>query len=342
VEIWIEHGSGIPAARRLFFQFRIKTEATKSGLKRFFSMRYVMVLLLLLSGYFKDIQGSTPGVRSMNVLRSTGGRTISFLVGVKGGVNFSMVFPTQRFSVLQPVTGTDASQGDKDYDFLFRNAGYQYGFIGMLKINRLLSVSLEPSFGHYAFHYSTKSAWISTSDPSGRIEATSHFTDKLRYFEIPLELRYELGGGQIRPFLAAGFFYGMLTNATGKAELTTSQYLNGIEIAFDHSESTVDISGNYISTRLATYPGIGLMVNLDYAVLFAEADYYLSLHNIVNESARFSNQQSVGGSYNVPDNLKFDNLVFNLGILFNINRFDQGGERGKGSAVECPVFKRNR
>jgi hypothetical protein len=305
-------------------------------------MRYVIILLPLLLGYFKDTQGSTPGARSMNALRSAGGHNISFFVGLKGGVNFSMVIPTQRFSVLQSVTGTDASHGDKDYAFLFRNTGCQYGFIGMLKINRSLSLSLEPSFGNYAFHYSTRSAWINASDPSDRIEITSCFTDKLRYFEIPLEIRYEIGGRQIRPFLAAGLFYGKLTNATGKAKLTTSQYLDGIEIAFDHSESAVDISKNYINTRLAVYPGVGFMVNLDYAVLFTEAAYYISLHNIVNESARFSNQQSVGGNYNVPDNLMFDNLVINLGILFNINRFDQGSGRGKGSAVECPVFKRNR
>jgi hypothetical protein len=134
----------------------------------------------------------------------------------------------------------------------------------------------------------------------------------------------------------------MLTGALANIKSTTSQYIDDTAIAVEDDESAGDISGSYISTRLATFPGVGLFMDLSFVTLFAEADYYISLHNVVDESARYSNQQSAGGVYNVPDNLKFDNLVINIGVLFSISRKQQGGGGGKGSAVACPIFKRNR
>ncbi len=133
----------------------------------------------------------------------------------------------------------------------------------------------------------------------------------------------------------------MLSGANGSAQSSTVQYINDVAINLENNASAGDISGNYITTRLATFPGVGLFVEMSRIVLFAEADYYISLHNIVNESARYSNQQTVGSSYNVPDNLKLDNLVINIGVLFRISSSlgNQGAGRGKG-AVECPPNNR--
>jgi hypothetical protein len=270
-------------------------------------MRYLTVILLPFVSYFFTAAASA-------------GTGDGLLVGFKGGVNFSVVFPTQRFSVIQSLGGTGTSAVQKEYGPFFRNAGYQYGFMGMIRVGKAFLVSIEPGFSSYTMKYQARSVWY----------------DKLRYFEIPIEVRYELGTGQIRPYLAAGFFYGMLTGAAGSAQSSTVQYINDVGINLESNTTAGDISGNYITTRLATFPGIGLFVDYSRFILFAEADYYISLHNIVNESARYSNQQSVGSSYNVPDNLKLDNLVFNIGVLFRINSSsgNQGGGRGKGSAVE--------
>jgi hypothetical protein len=200
---------------------------------------------------------------------------------------------------------------------------------------------MEPGFSTYSMKYQVRSTWYDGSAPTDRIEITTKFSDKLRYFEIPVELRYELGSGMIKPYLAAGFFYGMLTGATGSSQSSTVQYINDVPVNLGNNTLAGDISGNYITTRLATFPGVGLFVEMSQIVIFAEADYYISLHNIVNESARYSNQQSVGSNYNVPDNLKLDNLVINLGVLFRIssNLGNPGAGRGKG-AVECPPNNR--
>ncbi len=293
------------------------------------SMRYLTLILMPLMSFIFTATAFT-------------GMGDGLLVGFKGGVNFSVVIPTQRFSVIQSLGSSGTSAAQKEYGPFIRNTGYQYGFLGMIRVGKAFLISVEPAFSSYVMKYQARSTWFNGSTPTDRIEITTKFTDKLRYFEIPLEIRYEMGKGQIRPYLAAGFFYGMLTGATGSAQSSTVQYINDVAINLENNTSAGDISGNYITTRLATFPGIGLFVEMSRIVLFAEADYFISLHNIVDESARYSNQQSVGNSYSVPDNLKLDNLVINIGVLFRINSSlgNQTGGRGSGSAVECPPIKR--
>jgi hypothetical protein len=291
-------------------------------------MRYLTIILLSFPGFFFDIA-------------SIAGPGDGLLVGFKGGVNFSVVIPTQRFSVIQSLGGTSTSAAQKEYDPFFRNTGYQYSFVGMIRVGKSILVSIEPGFSTYAMKYQARSTWYDGSAPTDRIEITTKFSDKLRYFEIPVELRYELGKGMFKPYLAAGFFYSMLTGATGSARSSTVQYINNVAINLENNTAAGDISGNYITTRLATFPGVGLLVEMSKIVLFAEADYFISLHNIVDESSRYSNQQTIGSSYNVPDNLKLDNLVINIGVLFRINSNmgSQGAGMGKG-AVPCPPNNR--
>jgi len=311
---------------------------------RLLFMRYLKMIVpaLLCVLLQHPVCGKMPGKYNRMAIGG-GSNDLSFKVGVKGGVNFTAVIPLERFSVLQPVQGNDAASGEKDYAAFYRNLGYQYGFMGMLQIGKALSLSLEPTFSNYTLKYEAASTWMDASNPADRIVITTNYADKLRYFEIPLVLRYQLGRQQISPYLTAGFSYGMLTGAAGNVASSTVQYINNIEVPVENSTYEGDISGNFITTRLVAFPGAGVMVGFSFATLFVEADYYFTLHNVIDESSRYSNQQSVGGYYDVPDNLRPNNLVINLGILFNINRVSlQGGQgRGKGSAVECPpVYKK--
>ncbi len=312
---------------------------------RLLYMRYLnlIVPVLLCVLLHHPAWGNTPAELS-RLAFFRGSNDLSFKVGIKGGINFTAVIPLDRFSVLQPIQTIDETSDEKDYAAFYRNLGYQYGFIGMVQIGKALSISLEPTFSNYTLKYEAASTWTDASNPSNRIVINTNYADKLRYFEIPLVLRYQLGSQQIRPYLAAGFSYGMLTGASGNVESSTVQYINNIEIPVENSSYEGDIANNFINTRLVTFPGAGIMTEFSFATLFIEADYYFTLHNVTDESSRYSNQQAVGGYYNVPDNLKPDNLVINLGILFNINRASlKGGQgKGKGSAVECPAIIKKR
>ncbi|HLO60237.1 MAG TPA: hypothetical protein VK179_15915 [Bacteroidales bacterium] len=295
-------------------------------------MRYFIFISLLFCSFFNA--AGTGG----------GDGKFDFWIGFKGGINFSTVIPAKRFSVLQPSGGMEPTAGRKNYKPFYRNPGYQYGFVGLVRITRSLLIGIEPTFSSYTFKYTSFLQWTDAANPGNRLEIESNFTDRLKYFEIPLEIRYELGSGQIRPFLAGGFFYSLLTGANGNISSVTTQYINETGIELDNNSTTGENSGSYIKTRLAAFPGAGFFADLSWVTLFAEADYFISLHNIVNESKRYSNQQNAGGSYNVPDNLVFNNLVINVGVLFNINQNlkSGGGGKGKGSAVPCPVFKSKR
>lgn len=294
--------------------------------------KFILTGLLLIIAFYMAF-GIAPENKKKSPAIASSSPGMDLIFGLKGGVNFSLISPTRRFSVIQGMNGSSVAVPEKDYALFYENTGYQYGFIGLYKINKSLSISIEPTFSSYTIKYTTGNSW---SDNINRIEITTDFNTKLKYFEIPLILRYEINTGEIRPFIAAGFFYGLQTGAPAHAKSTTVQFVNDVEIPLDNSESAGDVSGNYINTRLAVFPGAGLLYELGFMSIFAEVDYIIGLHNVVNESARYSNQQSVGGYYDVPDNLRFDNLVFNMGVLFNIT------SRQKGSAIECPTFIRKR
>ncbi len=155
-------------------------------------MRYLTVFLLPFLNFFF-------------IAASFAGEGDGLLVGFKGGVNFSVVIPTQRFSVIQSLGGTTSAAG-KEYDPFFRNTGYQYGFVGMIRVGNSFLVSIEPGFSSYTMKYQARSTWYDGSSPTDRIEITTKFTDKLRYFEIPVELRYELGKGMVKPLSCSRFF----------------------------------------------------------------------------------------------------------------------------------------
>jgi hypothetical protein len=270
-----------------------------------------------------------------NAARQPAGKSNqSFFVGLKGGLNFSIVSPINRFSVLQGMDGS--AMGEKDYTPFFRNTGYQYGFVGLYKFKDKFSLSLEPSLSDYRYGYRIENSWYETSNPGNRIDNSIEVTNHLKYFEIPLVLRYEYKTGNFRPYLSAGFMYGMLTGAPATFTSTITQLMNDVEIPLENTTSAGDITGNYIHTRLVVFPGAGFFYDLPFLTFFFEADLFFGLNNVVNESARYSNQQVVGSTYVVPDNIRFDNLVFNIGMLFNINQKESGG------AVDCPTFIKKR
>lgn len=268
------------------------------------------------------------------------------LIGFRGGVNFTLPMPVKRFSVIQNLDGTQTEQGRKDYGAFYKNPGYQYGFSVLYRLNSRMLLSLEPTFASYVIKYETKSVWNDAGDNGNRIEINTAYTDRLKYFEIPLEMRYELGTGQMRPYLAGGVVYGIRTGAAANAEAEVVQYVDDVAIDLENTHAAGNVPGNYIHSRLVVFPGAGFFYDLGGIVLYAEADYYFGLHNIVDESARFSNQQTVGSSYDVPDNLKPDNLVINVGVLFRIGSGGlsggSGSGKGKGAAVPCPVIKLKR
>jgi hypothetical protein len=303
-------------------------------------MHYIFTLTFLIALALTPASAAPGNPRA--TMASGGSFGDRILVGFRGGMNFTLPMPVKRFTVIQNIDGTVNAQDRKDYSPFYRNLGYQYGFSVLYRINPAITISLEPTFSTYTLKYQTKSVWNDATDDANRIEITTDYTNKLRYFEIPVELRYEMGSGQVRPYLAAGFFYGVKTGAAATAESDAVQYVDDVPIDLENIHGAGDVSGNFISTRLVAFPGAGVFVEFSKVILYAEADYYFGLHNVVNESARFANQQAVGSSYDVPDNLKPDNLAIHVGILFRIGGAagSGGSSSGRGkSAVACPVIK---
>jgi opacity protein-like surface antigen len=127
-----------------------------------------------------------------------------------------------------------------------------------IEVTPHLTVSLSPMVLGKGFE---------TDIPPG-VEDVRHGTNKLTYVEVPLDVRYAFGDGDVRPYLFAGPRVGFLTSAK-----STLEYVDG-------SEEEIDFKDDTKSVDFGLAGGAGLDVRLtDHSRGFIEALYAQGLTN---------------------------------------------------------------
>ena len=106
-----------------------------------------------------------------------------FMLGMKGGINFSHPGVINNFQLFTSIGTEPASE--KDYALPFRNFGYQYGFVGLYNLNDRLNVLFEPTFSHYKFVYSKTQIWEEGGNSTLVLTREQEHAPRLRYVEIP-------------------------------------------------------------------------------------------------------------------------------------------------------------
>ena len=223
-----------------------------------------------------------------------------FSVGIKGGVNFSIIFPVSRNSVFSGV-GEDY---DKEYGLFFKNIGSQFGFILRYSFSKYIKLSLQPSLNTYSFKYNSEYAWQGTTDLNYRID----YNQKFKVFEIPLIIGYYMNANQWQPFVQGGIYYGILTNSSTNFEVTET-YGNQT-INYNNSISSNNI---YNKNHFGLLAGAGVRYAAGKTMIGIETNYRFLISKLSSTSSRYGNNQ-VTGNYDVADNLLFNNLAITLSI----------------------------
>ena len=133
-------------------------------------------------------------------------------MGIKGGVNFSLIIPVSGNSVFSE-SGNDFS---KQYKPFYQNLGYQVGFVLRYSITREIKINLQPSMIDYSFKYSNEYSWQGTTNLSYLVEHHQN----MRFFEIPLLVGYYFKAQQWQPYVQAGAYYAKLMNSNSYADVT--------------------------------------------------------------------------------------------------------------------------
>jgi len=253
-----------------------------------------------------------------------GGRGFSldkFSIGIKGGINFSLIIPYQRSSVF---TGQPAENLDKNYNLFFENLGTHMGFIIMYDINRFLKLSLQPSSNDYVYKYQTVYFWQGNTN----IQYQSDFAHKVRMFEVPLILGLYMTYQTFQPYFQGGIYYGKVVDATTKVSVVeTSTNVSGTGSSLDYltAYNSADLYGK---NQFGVLAGAGIAYLAGNTRIGLEANYRLLLTNLNTTETQYMNNQVVSGNYDVPDKFKFSNLAITLNIIVPLvckNSSSRGG-----------------
>lgn len=203
-------------------------------------------------------------------------------IGFGGGVNLTQVIDLDPYNVYEDLSGTGYTEG---YSEMLQNLGSQY-FVQIEWFYRDLVVVLKP--GTYTYRFS-KHNEITFSNET--VEEEINYL--LRYFSIPLEVRYNLDMQRFRPYA-------------------------GGTVAYSHLLPSLHASNEtFIRPKFSAGAVAGTYIDLRYIILDLNAGYHFGLHNITSKADRY---ESGSGDTYAQDDIMLNGLQINLSILFSLQK----------------------
>ena len=231
-------------------------------------------------------------------------------MGIKGGVNFSLVIPLNNNSIF---SGTDNSK--KTYNPFYQNIAYQMGFVLRYSFSKAIKLSLQPAINEYAYRYSTEYTWTGTTNLNYLLE----YKQSMRFFELPIIVGYYFKADKWQSYVQAGGYYTMLMNSNSHTNITETldnQVLN--------SSSTVNSNGIYSKNQFGIIAGVGIRYAAGRTMIGFEANYRLLLSKLSSTSSRYANTQVIG-NYNISDDVLFNNIAFTINVSVPLVCDDKNG-----------------
>ncbi|MBN1118517.1 MAG: hypothetical protein JXA77_15005 [Bacteroidales bacterium] len=220
-----------------------------------------------------------------------------FNYGFGGGVNFSLIQEANTFSLYEDLSGTEY---ESEYSPLFTNPGSQFFFHGEFAFNSLI-LAFKP--GVASFNFSRTDEIVFSTET---LEENSFFL--LRYFQLPLEFKWNMGAGNFKPFLGVEGAFSYLLRQGG---------------AGNHS---------FIHPRFSAGPVGGGVYSFNNFDLLLTLGFDNVLHIINNKADRYNT--SLTSPYAQSD-IRQHNLNASVSVLFSI------GQSNLHKSLEC-VYPKTR
>ncbi|MBC7451180.1 MAG: PorT family protein, partial [Cytophagales bacterium] len=177
------------------------------------------------------------------------------------------------------------------------------------------TLSFQPNYRRECYSYSNEYQWTDTSDASNFLQLTFNQEVRLDYIELPLFVKYDILHGGLRPFVQAGFYYGILNSATKHLVVTGTDNASGNSRNFTQQDDVIGATDLFIKSSIGAAFGAGCSYKLGNVRLVLDATYRIGLNNITNVQNRYTSN-SLAGAGDVSDDLKLNNITFSFGILF--------------------------
>ncbi len=240
------------------------------GISRMTSCQLPLVILLIFMVFSGSLKIHAQGF------------TNRLKLGFGGGVNLANPLSREDFSVYEDLSGEVLGV---DYLGRIGSPGSQYFFQADYSIDPLI-ISLKP--GTYSYNFYRTSSLFFESEV---IEQENQYL--LRYFGIPLEVKYSPLQSRIKPYIGGGVSYGFLLRSMG------------IE------------NQAFVASRLTAAVIAGVYYEAGFYHLNLQAGYNKGLHLINNKDQRF--QTGLSDGYALAD-LVLDDLSISLSVLFSLEK----------------------
>lgn len=235
-------------------------------------------------------------------------------IGVRGGTNFSTAAAQTSYSVFSYTLSTTAGDNEKS-DKSFSLPGMQFGFSVSFEFIRGLSVSLLPSYASYRYEYGNSFRWYDVEDANKQVTTSYNIETRLQYVELPLTVKYEFLRGSFKPYIHAGAYYNFLTDALKKVNTTGIDQASGSDSEINVTELSVGVEDRMKKANYGIIGGAGFTQNFGNARLGLEINYHYGLQNLDNGEMKFTDNQLVTGTYDVPDDFSLNNLSISLQVI---------------------------
>ncbi|MEA3460978.1 MAG: hypothetical protein U9R49_03795 [Bacteroidota bacterium] len=235
-------------------------------------MRNTKTILIVLLGLLLSYSINAQNAGFLNQLR----------IGFGGGVNFAQIIDLEPYNIYEDLSGASYTN---EYSIMFQNIGNQY-FVQVEWFNDFLIVALKP--GTYTYRFSKLNEVVFTNET---VEQETPYL--LRYFTIPLEVRYRIDLQRFRPYAGGSISYSNLLGS------------------LDASNQT------FISPKFTAGAVAGSYIDLRYVILDLNVGYHMGLHNITNKADRY---ETGSGETFAQNDIMLNDLQFNLSILFSLSK----------------------
>jgi len=250
-------------------------------------------------------QSKAPGRKPIAKSAATDGN--QWWIGLRAGTNLNSASVTKSYSVFSYPAAIPEGDNEKKYDS-FSSPALEFGFSVSYEFMRGLSVNLLPVYSSNRLSYTNTFSWSEETEPNNLVQVSYDIETRLQYVQFPLTIKYELTQSKFKPYIQAGGYYGLLTDAIKKVKTTSLDRASGADEEKNITELSVGINDRIRKNNYGVLGGIGFTWNLGNARFGLEANYLYGLQNLDNTTNKYFDNQLLTGVYDVPDDYKLNTI----------------------------------
>lgn len=242
-----------------------------------------------------------------------------FSYGIYGGVNFSKPVLAASYDVLSQAGY--GIPGSKNYSGWFANYGFQAGGIGYLKLTENIAVAVLPGLWNYRYYYQVENQWV---DNTTIQTANYNISNRLWGVSLPVQGYYVFNpDNKLQLFATAGGKYDFLFNGLKRGKYAETTTVNGLETG-TYNESFKSRSNRMFKrSNFQNLLGMGVSYQFESYTLSAEVDFLKGWNVITKPANRYSDPQNLYTHPDIQDDVKLNNLVVNVALLYKLFKAPQ-------------------